>query len=234
MHEAIERRQRYRTAVRDSIEIAVDLEVADNRHIAAELLDLAASGAGVLCQEVAGLSLGAAVVLRLTTPNVALRLDAVVVSTVALEEGRRLGLQFRDEIRADLDVPSPVRELLNRRRAVRVAPAGAVDVVLKALDDTSGATQTLGLLIDVSTSGLSAWFDRELGALDSVVLISFELQPGLPLDFAARVRDQKRGIGPRVRLTLEIDPEDTVGYAEQVRALSLYIGARQQELVRAG
>lgn len=224
-----ERRRLYRVRPTDSEAYAVQLHL-DGQATSAELIDLSAGGAGVRSAVPIAVALGAPLTLLLRGPDVTLELPGVVASKVDMDTGCRIGLQFAEEIDSSLDLPIALRSLLNRRRALRVAPAEAVEVMIRPHDEDG--EPSMGLLIDLSVTGLSVWLDGAAHPMEtgSRLLLSFEVADGVPLDVVGVLRNAANGAGPRTRCTFEIDPEETTGFAEQRRVLARFIAERQQAL----
>ena len=231
-----ERRARYRIDAADTAATEVALARAGADPEPTELIDVTIDGAAVRFPHARApsIAVGDRVVILLGAVDQALRVDAVVIHRREDPEHRRYGLRFLDPDSLAERLGPALAKLFNRRGAPRVQPdpREPVEITLEGFLAAGGVERTQAPLIDLSTGGLATevGYAFEAGFAGNIrVRATFEL-PGIdePFNLGAVIQN-RRSVDHGVLYGLEFDPDRTLHFPRQRRAIADYVARRYRE-----
>ena len=151
------------------------------------------------------------------------------------EEGaRRYGFGFLEGERLDAELPSVLRKLFNRRKALRLAPDLGMPVAV-VLEGEGGGMRVEARLANLSPIGAGVALDPESEsafANTSRIGISLSL-PGarVPVRLIAHIR-HRRLVAGEILYGLEFDPDLSQDFTRRQDQITKYVMERQRALLR--
>ncbi len=233
-----QRRAQYRVEVNGSLDLAVTLHGPKGGAMHGKLLDLSASGAGVLFSDARpNLAVGDTVDLVFDSSELDRPLVVEALIRHRAEEragGRRYTFEFiHPDEQAKRLIPS-LRGLFNRRRSPRVEPPAGqrVTATMEAPDGSVAEVR----LVDLSElgAGVSIEVEFESQFTDSTrVTLCLEL-PGIEggISVSGDIRN-RRLLRDRVVYGIEFDADRSEDFEETRRAIGQYVGRRLQDLLKS-
>ncbi len=234
------RRAEYRVELSETTDLAVAVTVPNGSPIGGQLLDVSASGAGVLFDtpNPPNLVVGQHIDLVFTSDTLKEPLQVAACVQHRAEDtkngARRYGFRFLEPQQLDTRLPADARRLFNRRQEVRVTPDTfqPVRVTLQSSEDQPPVEVQL---LNISLTGLGVSLEPTLESLfaDSVqVSITIDL-PGVrrPVGVVGHIR-YRRLVGDRIHYGIEFDTELSPRFARTEDLLSKYVSRRQADYMR--
>ncbi len=234
------RRAEYRVELSETTDLAVAVTVPNGSPVGGQLLDVSASGAGVLFDtpNPPNLVVGQHIDLVFTSDTLKEPLQVAARVQYRAEDtkkdARRYGFRFLEPQQLDTRLPADARRLFNRRRAVRVVPDTfqPVRVTLQPGEDQLPVEVQL-LNISVTGVGVSLQPAMESMFAERVqVSITVDL-PGSrrPIRLVGHIR-YRRLVGDRIHYGIEFDAGLSPGFARSEGLLGKYVSRRQLNYMR--
>ncbi|MHC4415811.1 MAG: PilZ domain-containing protein [Planctomycetota bacterium] len=234
----IGRRAQYRVELDEAAGLRVTIPNPKGRPFVGRLLDVSADGAGARFQapEFPELAVGQEVNLIMTSDRLKSSLKvAARVQHRAEEEGfRRYGFRFLRREQLEAQLSPALRQLFNRRKAVRVSPDTRSSVPT-ALEAAPGGPSAKARLEDLSALGAGVSLEAEAEAVFATttrVGISLSL-PGCrdPVDLVGHIR-YRRLVGARIHYGIEFDAALSRHFEQQQEAITEYVMQRQRRMLK--
>ncbi len=235
---SIDRRAQYRVDLGDSTDLAVTIPNPQGSPFSGQLLDVSGSGAGArfALPDCPILALGEDVELIFTSKQLKdpVRVTARVQNRTEEEGARRYGFGFLEGEQLDAELPSVLRKLFNRRKALRVAPDPGMPVAV-VLEGEGGGMRAEARLANLSTIGAGVAIDPESESAfadTSRIAISLSLPDSRdPIRLIAHIR-HRRLVAAEILYGLEFDPELSKDFTRQQDQITKYVMERQRALLR--
>ncbi len=233
-----QRRAQYRVEVNGSLDLAVTLHSPRGAAMHGKMLDLSASGAGVLFSEARpNLAVGDVVELTFDSPELDEPLVVEALIRHRTEErggGRRYGFEFIHPDEQAKGLIPALRGMFNRRRSPRVEPAEGqrITATLEASDGSAAEVR----LVDLSEfgAGVSVEAEFESAFTDTTQVVLYLELPGADeaVRMAGEIRN-RRLVRDRVVYGIEFDLERSENFDESKRTIGQYVSRRLQDLLKS-
>lgn len=235
---SIDRRAQYRVDLGEATDLAVTIPNPQGSPFSGRLLDVSGSGAGVrfALPDCPILALGEVVELVFTSKRLKdpVRVTASVQNRTEEEGTRRYGFGFLEGEQLDAELPSVLRKLFNRRKALRVSPDPGMPVAV-VLEGEGGGMRVEARLANLSPIGAGVTLDPESEsafANTSRLGISPSLPDSrVPGRLIAHIR-HRRLIAAEILYGLEFDPDLSQDFTRQQNQITKYVMERQRALLR--
>ncbi len=232
------RRAQYRVNVDETLDLQVALLGPDGSPTSGRLVDVSASGAGVLFlgPDFPSLAVGQEVDLIFASEKIGTPMTvAAKVQHRTEEQGaRRFGFRFLEAQALDTNLPPVMRKFFNRRRTVRVVPDPAQPVRVELRVDPGDTPLEAGL-VNLSETGVAIRLEAGLDSrfADTTALWVTLYLPGArrPVSMFGDIR-YRRLAGQGIHYGIDFDPETSRDFVRKQGMITKYVLKRELRSLR--